>query len=744
MGCRLVVALVLALGLNGPARAQDIVAYRIPDGQTLKMTGRLDDPLWNQAPAHGAFWQVKPVDGIAAPVRTAVRVLVDRQAIYIGFVADDAEPGSIRAPLVRRDNVLEDQDYVGVFIDPIGSARSAMFVRVNASGVLADGVYTADTDNLDFSPDFDVDARTQRRAGGYSVELRIPLDALRFAENNTRPWRVQVVRSRPRGVHHEFASVALPRSAGSRIELMNTLSGMEGVRRISTLSLRPSLTLRATKASVGNGPETRERHFEAGLDLSWRPAGHWVVDATLKPDFSQIELDVPQLTSNAQFPLQLQEKRRFFLESSDILEMPSLMGEQGGGGLKALYTRAITQPLWAARATFRDSDAESVLLALRDEGGAQVLIPGSYESSAVAQPRSALLLARYRRNRGSFSTGAVLAHRRYESGAGENSVAGGDGVWRSGAGDRVRGIALLSKTTALAGDDGRLHEGPSRNGGFVLVDWIRKADDWEPSLTLQQASAGYRNDIGFTSQSGFRQITAQLQRKNRLSGPWTEINPYLFVVDTVDANGGATISRQVAPGVWMTGPYNTELLFELHPHQTQRVKAGAALHAFDQVFFELRSNPAPWFNLLNIKATLGDFVDPAADRVSGGRSVLVDLRLRLADRVELEARREQTVLRLAGRPALNDRADNLLLIVHLSASDSLRTIAQRHAVTRTRRLPGDPPSAETHGLALSMTYAHRLSPSNIWFVGLSRGANHRTGAPDERSTELFAKWQFEL
>jgi hypothetical protein len=148
----------------------------------LRIDGRLDDAVWQRAPVFDAFVQYLPQDKRPVPdgYRTTLQVVVDDTGISFGIRAFDPRPDEIRAPLARRDQVRRDQDFVSVVLDPVGTRRSAQFVRVNAAGVVGDGMFIADSDNEDFSPDFEVDAAVQRLPDGYSVEIRLPLLALRY------------------------------------------------------------------------------------------------------------------------------------------------------------------------------------------------------------------------------------------------------------------------------------------------------------------------------------------------------------------------------------------------------------------------------------------------------------------------------------------------------------------------------------------------------------------------------------
>ena len=126
----------------------------------------------------------------------------------------------------------------------------------------------------------------------------------------------------PREQFYLHSSVLIPREAPSFIATLQRLDGVVLPERPQFLSLRPSLTWRHAREQAISGPTTQRREVDASLDLKWRPRPEWVIDATLKPDFSQVALDVPQLAGNTRFALSFPEKRPFFFESSDLLRSP--------------------------------------------------------------------------------------------------------------------------------------------------------------------------------------------------------------------------------------------------------------------------------------------------------------------------------------------------------------------------------------------------------------------------------------
>ena len=136
----------------------------------LRIDGKLDDAAWQRAPVFDAFTQYLPQDKRPVPdgYRTPVQVVVDDTGMSFGLRAFDPWLDEIPVPLARRDQERRDQDFVFALLEPVGTRRSAQFVHINTPDVVDGGMYVADTDtdNKDFSLDFEVDAAKQRLPDG--------------------------------------------------------------------------------------------------------------------------------------------------------------------------------------------------------------------------------------------------------------------------------------------------------------------------------------------------------------------------------------------------------------------------------------------------------------------------------------------------------------------------------------------------------------------------------------------------
>ena len=499
---------------TGASRAAEpaVTAERLRPGERLKLTGRLDHPAWQRAPAFSGFVGKFPTPGGVPAHPTEVRVLFDDEAIYVGVRCDDPAPERIRSPLVRYDGVNRTQDFVVVYLDPIGARQSAQFFRVNAAGSMADGMHTASDDSEDFAPDFDWDAAAHRDAQGWSAVLRLPFVSLRFTSGGEGPWRIMVGRRVPRGQFFMHTSVLVPREAPSFIATLQPLTGLRPPTDHGFLTLRPSLTWRRSSESPGDGGVRREQRVAGALDLKWRPLPELVVDAALNPDFSQVALDVPQLRGNTRFALGLEEKRPFFFESSDLLRSAT----------EALYTRSITEPRWGLRATWRGTRLAGTAFAVDDRGGGLVLLPGAHGTDAAVQPASRTTVVRARGDAGALQWGALAAVRDYGD-LGRNRVLGPDLAWQIDGAWRLRAQWLASHTTARPQAGGLLAAGPATRGDRAYARLVYQSPTLEADAWFDALSAGFRDDLGFVVQNGVRTTGGRVGRAWHHLGPFNEL-----------------------------------------------------------------------------------------------------------------------------------------------------------------------------------------------------------------------------
>lgn len=311
--------------------AQAALAPHVEARRTLaapRLDGQLDDAAWRGAPASEAFTQKRPAPGTAPVERTRFRVLYDDDAIYVGVECDQAR-APVVARLTRRDREIE-SDSVTVSLDTRGDGRTAFEFSVNAAGVLSDGARFNDTA---FNRNWDEvwEARTSVTERGWSVEIRIPLHALRFQPQPVQSWGLQVRRYvSARQELDEWAFT--PPGTAAEVSRYGRLDALVGLRSTRALEFLPFVTARVYRRDVP--PEAEEPGFlpaaSAGLDLRWHVTPRLTLNATFNPDFGQVEAD-PAVLNLGTFEIFFPERRPFFLDGADTFTTP----------LELVYTRRI-------------------------------------------------------------------------------------------------------------------------------------------------------------------------------------------------------------------------------------------------------------------------------------------------------------------------------------------------------------------------------------------------------------------
>jgi hypothetical protein len=711
---------------------------KLAPGESIPLDGSLSHPAWQRAPVYNSFIEREPTLGAAPGYETRVQVLVGDHALYVGITALDPKPELIQALPVRHDQADRTHDFVIVYIDTMGRKKMAQWFGVTAAGSTMDGVNTAEDDNEDNSPDFDYDAAVQRNAQGYTAVLRIPYSSLRYSKttgaNPTAGWRMMVLRRVPRDQPYLLMSVPLGRDAANFIEALQPLQGAPTPSNDSFLQLRPNFTLRHSTDQQPGQPATADNMLNVGLDIKWRPRPELVVDATLKPDFSQVELDVPQLSRNTRFALYLQEKRPFFLESSDLLRSPT----------DALYTRSISQPRWGVRASWRDDGLAATTYATHDLGGGLVLLPGPYGTGTAPQPASDGAVARFRLDSADLSWGGIASLRRYDAGLGENAVAGPDVSWQATPNLRLRAQLLASHTTALPDALGQLTNAPAQDGTQLFASAFWRATPYEAGAVVEDRSLGFRNDNGFVTQTGVRRLELDAHRVWRNTGPFNEIWLNLNTENIQDRATGHTISSQVTPGFYFSTSHNTEFTLEYRGLSRQRVAADTALQQEHYWHGSFTRNLAQWAPKAEIDLDHGHLMDVTANQVRPGSRLTLLANLRPLRALEVLPNYSLAQLQApAGGQAYRETAAQLLAIWHLAPQQTLRLILQRNGADRLTE-----PALQIVGFndrerTQSLTYIWRRSAGSIFYLGASRG-DSGVAPLDSHGTELFAKLQLDV
>ncbi len=324
------------------AQADPHAGHPVPTATAARLTaaihldGHLDEAAWAAATPVTEFTQYDPEEGKPASEATEARVLYDDEALYVGVRLHDR--GHVNTRLGRRDMDLSDADWFGVQIDSYHDHLTGFGFDVNPSGVRRDESKTDRGDDNSWDAVWEV--ATTVDSGGWTAEFRIPFSQLRF---NPRVTTWGVLFERIIGRRSEYATSSYtPRTERGGIARWGHLAGLAGVRPGKRLELLPYTVARASYVDPRGNPFRSDHEYgtRVGADLKYRVTSNLTLDATVNPDFGQVELD-PAVVNLTQFETVFEERRPFFVEGRDIFNFNS--GNSGvipaGGGL--FYSRRV-------------------------------------------------------------------------------------------------------------------------------------------------------------------------------------------------------------------------------------------------------------------------------------------------------------------------------------------------------------------------------------------------------------------
>jgi len=688
---------------------------------------------WPDALVLAHFYEILPHDNTPAAVQTRARIIRDDRALFATIWMEDPDPRQLRAPLVERDQVTAEQDLVQLEVDAVGDGRSSRLFRVNPRNVQADGVYVESTGLDDFSPDFAFESETRIVADGWMAVFRVPLSSLPFRQTaTTASWHIVIYRNFPRHDRFQFASNRIPR--GSTCWLCHARSvsvSPFGHRR------EISFTPHVVAGTSAPRPERESPAYASvGADVKVRPSSAVTADFTWKPDFSQVESDVIQLTANSRFALQYPEKRPFFLEARDLFATP----------IAAVYTRTVTAPLWGARVTGQFGQNAGAVLVAADSGGGAVVIPGSTASEFAPQDFSSLVLAsRLRRSTGPVTFGGLLTGRTIDGG-GSNWVIGPDIDWRPNKVDQV----LIEHLVSLSRQPVRPElyhgwNGDTLTGDATLLKWTHSTSKLSSSLSYRDSSPGFRTDVGFVPQVNLRAFDANVTYGFYPSNTLNAVVPGFVASRAVDYDG-APLGRTVAPTLTLSGKWATTVTLEVHPRELTRVDGVVLSPTFTTV--AVTSQPSLVIPRVSLITRYGENIDAIGGRLGRGTEFSGELLLRLTPNVGFEVHGQYQSLdrASAGKPRLFDAEALWIKATYaFSARMHIRAIAQYERTSRNASQYEPPVTLQEGSLASSALFVYRLGWRSAVYAGYGMSSSidddHRAA---EQGRQVFLKVAVEI
>ncbi|MEJ2143823.1 MAG: DUF5916 domain-containing protein [Acidobacteriota bacterium] len=451
--------------------------------------GRLNDAAWEEARIPAGTWLTyNPVRGEQPIQETKVWMTYDDQNLYLAFRCLDPEPAKIKTSIARRDNIFND-DWVGLSLDSMFSGQSSYEMFVNPSGIQAD-ILNSSASGEDVSPDWVWESEALRTEDGYTVEIRLPLQSIRFKSGSTVKMGVLFWRR----VSRLGSSASWPVfPAGKSLFECHATAVFEDLNHPRTFELIPSVTYswnqeRSSPASWSSANSAAD----AGVSMKYGVTSSVTAEATVNPDFSQIESDSFQVEVNQRYPIFYSEKRPFFMEGMGVF---SLAGAFGDSNMRsAVHTRQIIDPIWGMKLTGTLGQMSFGTLSAVDEApryaGEETNLPdGSHTVFNIGR-------ALYSLGKGSYVGGIVT---NTTTGDDFNRSLGSDISLRLGEHQEVTGTFL--QTISRSGPGRDRTSGMAAQASFShstdRVNFITQLEHFDEDFNLDTA---FYNRTGFSSE----------------------------------------------------------------------------------------------------------------------------------------------------------------------------------------------------------------------------------------------------
>lgn len=482
---------------------------RISERPTID--GIVETLEWESAVRIPVNIEVEPRDNVAADVSADALIMEDGEIIYVAFIANDPDPKQIRGFYQDRDNGW-DGDFMGIILDTFNDERRAFGFYVNPLGVQMDSVYDDINQREDESWNAIWDSVGQITETGYTVELAIPLKQLRFPEDDLlQTWGIDLYRYYPRDRSTEIHSQEINRDISCYLCQISKLEGFNDLERSRNIEIIPTFTSSSIeKRDPKISKDWNRENFDpdGSLDLRWGISQDTYLNATINPDFSQVEADSTQLDINNTFSLFFPERRTFFLDGADYFNTYENL----------VHTRNIASPEYGLKLTGKNGGHTYGIVAANDET-TNFIIPRSLSSrvASIEDMESKVAIGRYRRDIFENSTvGVLITDRR--GGEYNNTVLSLDASIRPTDQDTISVQSMHSVSDYPVMIQNKYNQDASLSDNSHVVEYQHNDRRWDWRLGYYDWGDNFRADLGFINRVDFKHVVATLGHTWRWGG----------------------------------------------------------------------------------------------------------------------------------------------------------------------------------------------------------------------------------
>lgn len=681
----------------------------------IKIDGVLDEKAWEDAVVIKLPFEWLPGDNIPAPVDTDCLVTFDADNFYVGLRCYDPEPSKIRAHLMDRDamETFIQDDHISFMIDTFNDERRGFQFRANPLGVQADANFSESEGYEDFSWDAIWDCEGEITEWGWALEIAIPFNQLRFPEtSDVQTWGFSIERSYPRNVRHRMTSHRRDRDVTCIICQFNKITGIQGISPGLNVELDPTLTTIRTDTRAGfpadpDAPmENGKIDPDPGLTARWGITPNLILNATVNPDFSQVEADVRELEVNTRFAIRYPEKRPFFLEGADFFLTP----------MEAVFTRTVADPDGGLKFTGKMGKNAFGIFGAYDRVN-NLLFPSNQGSQSTSLDQGVGSgVFRYRRDIGRTSNIGVLYTGRVSDDY-YNHVAGVDGFFQISRTKQVRFQYLHSETEYSKDTAAAFGQKTGANGGDGLyAEFMHYGRNWLYLFGYQDLSPDFRADYGYIPRVDVRTgrgavgYTFWGER-----GDWFNQLRFMLAGNLVHDHDGELTDRSFDIQAQYQGPLQSTVVT-----QYTRSREFYLGKYYDQDQFLLYTEMKPVSGLrFNVHVLAGDAIDYSNARQAAGLNIFPFVEFSLGRHININLQHAFQRLSREGDEIFTANLSQVKLIYNFNVRTFVRLIVQYLDVVRNPGMFLFPVADKTQTVFTQFLFSYKLNPQTVLFIGYS-------------------------
>ena len=713
---------------------QTEVEFQIPRvTQAPEIDGDIGEQEWAVAARVLLDIETNPGENIPAPVTSEALIMEDGEVLYVAFISWDPNIDEIRAFYRDRDNV-RNNDQVGIVLDTFNDQRRAYEFYVNPYGVQMDAINDDVNNRYDSSWNAIWDSAGRINEDNYTVEMAIPLKQLRFTEGlDSQTWGINFVRRYPRDRDYRISN--RPRNLNLSCYLcdIGKAQGFADIEAGRNLEVIPTVTTSYSENRQPPDGQWIENGIDpqGGLDVRWGVNQNLYLNATLNPDFSQVEADRTILDTNTTFSIFVPERRTFFIDGADYFN----------SYLNLVHTRNIANPDYGAKLTGKSGNHTYGLLTANDTN-TSFLIPRSLGSSVatLGEVESDVSIMRYRYDvLNNSAIGAIVTDRQADGY--RNTVTGVDGVFQLTNSDTLTVQTLHSQSKYPVAIQDRYSQLPEISDQTHVIDYRHRDRRWDWWVNYVDYGEDFRADLGFINQVDFRRLTTRVGHTWR----WSDDNFFSriwFAADwdkTYDQSG-LNLEEEVEFFLEMDGPLQSRL---------SGLFGGSKTYFngkyFDEQFNQVRINFRPNADLfLNMYLRVEDVVDFANTRL--GRSVRIGPEVTYSWGPHLQMNLQHTLQEFdvdGGRLFTANLSDGRITY-QFSPRSFLRFTLQYVDQDRDPSLYVNSVQSRNKTLATQLLYSYRIDAASRFFIGYSDSGfqNDSFDSIEQTNRTVFAKFSY--